>query len=149
MPKAILFTQAFNFSPNKCLTNSHFCENQFGFVTKHKGDLKYLFGSFCTILLSALISTGFNKQNVLLPHQRVKPCLKGVDKGCLPCVSCLQGSDVFDLGANGFLGISDSVTVRLVSAHAGRSGAISLFPDVSDPGSEGEEAFRASRANPA
>lgn len=54
------------------------------------------------------------------------------------------------LGANGFLGISDSVTVSgFVSAHAGRSGAISLFPDVSDPGSEGEEAFRASRADPA
>lgn len=42
---------------------------------------------------------------------RVKPCLREWTKGCLPCVSCLQGSDVFDLGANGFLGISDSVTV--------------------------------------
>lgn len=41
----------------------------------------------------------------------MQPCPGEWRQGCLPCVSCLQGSDVFDLGANGFLGISDSVTV--------------------------------------
>lgn len=52
-------------------------------------------------------------------------------------------------GANGFLGISDSVTVSGLCPPTPEDLGLYHYFQMSDPGSEGEEAFRASRADPA